>query len=74
MKDLISEEIYLVLSVVGLVFFIFWAIRDGIIRKDISFGNIGNVRKTAKAATVWGIVFTTLGIFLLVLILIVRLS
>lgn len=74
MIDPVSEEVYFVLCVGGTLFLIFWSVKNGIIRKDITFGKFGGVRKTGRAAVIWGYIFASLGVFLLVFILLTLMS
>lgn len=64
-----AELLYGTLCTIGLGFFVWWAIRDGVIRRSIEFGLIGKVRKRGIAARNWGLLFAFWGIAFLLLTL-----
>lgn len=62
----ISNNIFFIIWNIALLWFIYWAVLNGVINKDITFGLVGNVRKKGVAARNWGIIFVTIGIALFV--------
>ena len=62
-----SDVFYFFIVNIALLFFIYWAIKEGVVKRNISFGLIGNVKKKGLAARNWGFAFVALGLLLFIL-------